>query len=108
MDNEIKGGGLATRAVGSATTPHMCHVRHAVAICLFFGVWLGSGRPHGWRACTSSGTETPALFGGFLGCVAGGLAADLCLAPPRHERAATGRVGARRGSTVKNPAYEAL
>jgi hypothetical protein len=99
---------MATRLLVRATTPHMCHVRHAVAICLFFGVWLGI-----WSAAWLAGvyffsTETPALFGGFFGCVAGGLAADLCLAPPRHERAATGRVGPRRGSTVKNPVYEAL
>jgi hypothetical protein len=57
-------------------------MRHALAICLFFGVWLGV-----WSAVWLAGvyflhSETPALFGGFVGFVAGALVAQHLLAPP--------------------------
>jgi hypothetical protein len=50
-------------------------VRYARAISLFFGIWLGV-----WSAAWLAGvhvfrTDTPALFGGFFGCVAGALVA---------------------------------
>ena len=77
MDNEIKGCGLAARAVGS--DDHAPYVPRETCGCDLpvLWVWLGV-----WSAAWLAGvyffsTETPALFGGFLGCVAGGLAADL-------------------------------
>ena len=57
----------------------MCRVKHAVAICLFFGVWLGVWSAAWLAGVYFFGTETPALFGGFFGCVAGGLGAQLFL-----------------------------
>ena len=48
-------------------------MRNALAICLFFGVWLGVWLAAWLAGVYFLGTETPALFGGFFGCVAGGL-----------------------------------
>ena len=60
----------------------MCRVRNALAICLFFGVWLGVWSAAWLAGVYFFGTETPALFGGFFGCVAGGLGAHLFLGIP--------------------------
>src|SRR5215207_11730839 len=46
--------GRATTAADAATKPHMCPMRHALAVCLFFGLWGEFGRPYGSPACTSS------------------------------------------------------
>jgi hypothetical protein len=51
-------------------------MRHALAIGLFFGLWGGV-----WSAVWLAGlyffqSETPALFGGFVGCVAGSFVAQ--------------------------------
>ena len=57
-----------------------CCVRHALAICLFIGIWFAV-----WSASWLGGaylfqTDTPALFGGLVGCIAGALLAQLPLA----------------------------
>jgi hypothetical protein len=59
-------------------------VRNALAICLFFGVWLGVWSVAWLGGVYFFGTETPALFGGFIGCVAGGLMAHLSMSISRH------------------------
>jgi hypothetical protein len=66
----------------------MWRVRDAIAICLFFGVWLVVWSAAWLAGVYFFGTETPALFGGFFGCVAGGLGAQLFLGgnPQGHSR----------------------
>jgi hypothetical protein len=44
-----------------------------------FGVWLGVWSAAWLAGVYFFGTETPALFGGFFGCVAGGVGAQLFL-----------------------------
>src|SRR5829696_6281506 len=50
----------------AATKPHMCPMRHALAVCLFFGLWGEFGRPYGSPGCTSSNPKLRRFLVVFL------------------------------------------
>ena len=46
-------------------------MRHALAVCLFFGLWGEFGRPYGSPGCISSNPKLRRSLVVLLGCVAG-------------------------------------
>src|SRR5215203_5960280 len=84
--------GKARRSAGpcsaaTARNAYVCRMRHALAICVFLGIWWGV-----WSGASLAGLyvfdtyELPALIGGFVGIVGGAVIAHVLLTRSYKEK----------------------